>query len=114
MVYVGNLVDLIWRCTWHPGAAGQTLLVSDGQDISTAQLIHYLARAMHQADRLWPCPVAVLNWGARLTGRQAALERLLGSLQVDIQATRQTLSWQPPFSVEAGMAATVAAMLASS
>ncbi len=113
MVYVGNLVDLIWRCTHHPRAAGQTFLVSDGQDMSTAQLIQNLARAMHQSARLWPCPLFVLAWGARLTGRQAALERLFGSLQVDIQATCQTLEWQPPFSVEAGMAATVAAMLAA-
>lgn len=108
MVYVGNLVDLIWCCTWHAAAPGQTFLVSDGQDVSTAQLIQYLARAMHRRAPLWPCPPAVLAWGARLTGKQAVLERLFGSLQVDIEATQQCLAWHPPFSLEAGIAATVA------
>ena len=41
-----NLVDLLVLCTRHPAAAGQVFLVSDGEDLSTAQLCRGLSRAM--------------------------------------------------------------------
>lgn len=109
MVYLGNLVSLIECCRHHPAAAGQTFLVSDGVDVSTAQLISALAQAMGRRAPLFACPPQVLMLAARLLGKSAVAERLLGSLQVDMTATCQRLAWQPPFRFEAGIAATVAA-----
>lgn len=109
MVYVGNLLDLIACCCHHPAAAGQTLLVSDGHDVSTPQLIAALAQAMGRRSPLLPFPPRLLGLGARLLGKRAVAERLLGSLQVDITATQQALDWQPPVSFAAGIAETVAA-----
>lgn len=109
MVYVGNLVSLIECCRHHPAASGQTLLVSDGADVSTAQLIATLARAMGRRAALFACPPRALMLVARLLGKAGVAERLLGSLQVDMDATCQQLAWQPPSGFEAGIAATVAA-----
>lgn len=106
MVYVGNLVDLIIRCCQHSAAAGQTFLVSDGEDVSSAQLVRAMALALNKSPRLFACPLAVLRVVAALAGRSAALERLSSSLQVDMQATCRQLQWQPPFSLAQGLAAT--------
>lgn len=108
LVSVGNLVDLIALCTRHPGAAGQTLLVSDGHDLSTPELIEGLGQAMGIRPRLWPTPVAGLMLAGRLAGRRAMVERLVQSLQVDIAHTREHLGWAPPLAVEQGLTQAVA------
>ena len=38
LVYVQNLADALIACSEHPAAANQTFLVSDGDDVSTAEL----------------------------------------------------------------------------
>ena len=107
MVYLGNLLDLILLCAQHPAAAGKTFLVSDGTDVSTSQLIRSIAKAMHRRALLFACPAPFLLTIASLLRRAPAAERLLGSLQVDIAATCNTLAWHPPVSFDAGIAATV-------
>lgn len=95
-----NLVDLLLLCTRHPAAAGRVFLVSDGQDLSTAQLCRALSEALGVRHRLLPVPTFALRALGRITGRSQQVQRLLGSLQVDISATRQLLGWVPPVSVE--------------
>ena len=108
LVSVGNLADLIALCTHHPAAAGQTLLVSDGHDLSTPALIAGLSQAMGAHPRLWPVPVAGLLLAGRLAGKGGTVARLVQSLQVDIAHTRAQLGWVPPFTVEQGLAQAVA------
>ena len=103
LVSLSNLVDLLLHCTEHPAAAGQTFLVSDGQDLSTAQLIRLMAEGMSKPPRLLPVPVTLLRAGASLLGKGDELDRLTGSLLVNIEHTRETLTWTPPFSVEQGV-----------
>lgn len=98
-----NLVDLLLLCSRHPAAAGQVFLVSDGEDLSTAQLCRGLSRALGVRPRLLPVPVALLRLLGVLSGRRQQVQRLLGSLQVDITATRSRLGWIPPVSVEQGL-----------
>ena len=100
-----NLVDLLIRCVDHSAAAGQTFLVSDGHDLSTPALIRGLRRALGQSPRLLPVP-SVLRLAGKITGRAAEVERLIGSLQVDITHTREVLGWTPPVSVDEGLRAT--------
>jgi nucleoside-diphosphate-sugar epimerase len=107
LVGLDNLVDLLIRCVDHPAAAGQTFLVSDGQDLSTLELIRQIARAMNKSPRLIPAPVPLLRLAGRMTGKAAEVDRLVGSLQIDSLFTRETLGWTPPVSVEAGMQAMV-------
>jgi len=103
LVALDNLVDLLITCLDHSAAANQTFLVSDGEDLSTADLLRRLGRAMGHPARLFPVPTGLLSAAARLLGKGAMAQRLLGSLQVDIDHTRRTLGWTPPVSVDEGL-----------
>jgi nucleoside-diphosphate-sugar epimerase len=106
MVYLDNLVDFLCTCVTSPAANGRTFFVSDGDDLSTTELIRKLASAMGRPARLLPVPTGVLEFVGRVTGKSAEVERLIGTLQVDITPNRE-LGWSPPFSVEAGLRETV-------
>jgi nucleoside-diphosphate-sugar epimerase len=111
LVGLDNLVDLIAVCLVHPRAANQTLLVSDGHDLSTPELVRGLARAAGVSARLLPVPVWVLQAGATLLGRGDAVQRLCGNLQVDISQAQSVLDWRPPVSVETGLGRAFAPLL---
>ena len=108
LVYLGNFVDAIRVCIEHPAAAGQTLLLDDGVAVSTPELIRAVARAMGRPARLLAVPVGMLELAGTLLGKRAAVKRLVGSLYVDSSAIRTRLGWTPPYSMEEGLAATVA------
>ena len=103
IVALDNLVDSIVTCITHPQAANQTFLVSDGQDLSTTELVRGMAHAAGLPSRLLPVPVWALQAGASLLGKGDALQRLCGNLQVDISKARSLLSWVPPMSLEEGL-----------
>jgi nucleoside-diphosphate-sugar epimerase len=103
LVALDNLVDFIITCITHPQAANQTFLVSDGQDLSTTELVRGMARAAGVPARLLPVPAWLLQAGAGLLGKGDAVQRLCGNLQVDISKARQLLGWVPPVSVEDGL-----------
>lgn len=109
LVSVWNLVDLLIHVARCEEAANRVWLVSDGQDVSTPQLIELLAKALGKATaRLFPVPAPMLRALGTVTGGSAQVARLIDSLQVDISATRHVLRWQPPVSVAAGMERTAA------
>lgn len=112
MVSLDNLVDLIATCIDHPAAANQTFLVSDGEDLSTTELLRRTARALGKSACLLPVPVGLLELGAGMLGKRAVAQRLCGSLQVDIRHTCETLGWQPPVSVDDALKRTAAAFVA--
>ncbi len=111
LLYLGNFTDAIRLCLEHPAAAGKTYLLSDGEDVSSADLVRHLARAMNRPARLLPVPVSWLRMVGALAGRSAEMDRLLGSLAVDSSRIRQELGWRPPFSMEDGFDQTVAYFL---
>jgi nucleoside-diphosphate-sugar epimerase len=111
LVALDNLVDLLVTCADHPDAANQTFLVSDGEDLSTADLLRRLAAALGKPARLFPVPEYLLTMAAMLLGQRAAVLRLCGSLRVDISKTRQLLGWSPPISVDEGLCRTAEAYL---
>jgi nucleoside-diphosphate-sugar epimerase len=111
LVYVGNLVDALILCATHPAAAGQTYLISDGEDISTPDLLRQLGAAMGCPARLLPCPQALLKLAGQLTGRADQVERLLGSLRVDSGKIRRELNWSPPYTLNQGLKVTAASRL---
>lgn len=108
LIYRENLVDSLIACVREPRAVGQTYLVSDGEDLSTPDLIRRIARVMGRSVRLWPVPVLLLRWGGSLLGQRGAVERLTGSLQIDSFKIRRELGWSPPWSVDDGIEETVA------
>lgn len=103
LVALDNLVDLIAVCLVHPGAANETFLVSDGQDLSTPDLIRGIAHAVGAKPRLLRVPVWALRAVASLLGKRDAMQRLCGDLQVDIDKARRLLGWSPPVSVDEGL-----------
>jgi len=112
-VSIDNLIDCITTTLQSSIAAGQTFLVSDGNDLSTPQLIRSIAAALHKSPMLIPFPTALLKLGATSVGKRGAYDRICGSLTVDISLTKQKLSWTPPFTVQDSLQRTVDAFIQS-
>ncbi len=100
LVALPNLIDLITTCINHPAAANQTFLVSDGEDLSTTELLQRLSYALGRPARLLPIPQSWLETTLALVGKQAIAQRLCSNLQVDISHTCETLGWTPPVTVD--------------
>lgn len=131
-IYVENLVDLIATCLGNPKAFGKIFLPSDGEDISTPELIRAIARAnksaqcpvssdsalnkptrntslatRHSSPRLFAFPESALKVMGRVPGL-GALRKLTSSLYVDSEPIRRDLGWIPPFTMEEGLRRTLA------
>jgi nucleoside-diphosphate-sugar epimerase len=106
LVYVENLADALIACASHPAAAGQTYLVSDGEDVSTPALLQRLAMELEVPSRVFGCPPALLRLAGKMTGKSQQIDRLLGSLQVDNGKICRELNWVPPYSLQQGLHAT--------
>ena len=102
-VFIDNLVSMIIACINHPAAANQTFLVSDDEDLSTAGLLDRMALALGCPSKLITVPTALITLGAKLIGRSDISRRLCGSLQVDINKTKDFLGWSPPVSANEGL-----------
>lgn len=96
LIHVRNLASAVEACLTHPRAAGRTFLVSDGEALSTPQLLAALAAGLGVPDRSWPLPPGLLRLAAGCVGLQAQASRLLDSLVVDDAAIRRELGWMPP------------------
>jgi UDP-glucose 4-epimerase len=103
LVALDNLVDLLVTCLTHPAAANQTFLVSDGDDVSTTELLRRMGQALGCPARLMPVQVSLLKLAAAMVCKRDVAQRLCGSLQVDIEKTRRVLGWTPPISLDEGL-----------
>lgn len=103
LVSVWNLSDLVVTLARHPAACGRTWMVSDGEDLSTPELVRRLAASLGRRARLLRVPVSVLHAAGALTGRSAEIERLCESLVVDSSPARKQLGWRPPVAVDEGL-----------
>lgn len=111
LVAIDNLIGLIVVCLNHESAKNQVLLISDGEDLSTAQLLARVAGALGKTARLFPVPRPLLMAVGKLTGLGSFIDRLFGNLQVDISKTRQLLNWSPAVSVDSGLLKTAKAFI---
>ena len=103
LIGIDNLVDVILRCIDHPNAKNKTFLVSDDEDLSTPDLIKLIAKEMGCSVSLFPVPIPWLKFFSFFIGRQSDIDRLTGSLQVDIEYTKKILDWKPSVSVSEGI-----------
>jgi len=106
LLYLGNLVDAIALCIKHPDAAGKTFLVSDGEDVSTPELILRLAIALGRPARLLRVPVSWIQLAGLLLGKRTAVERLTNSLYVNSRSICFELAWVPPYTMQDGLETT--------
>jgi nucleoside-diphosphate-sugar epimerase len=125
-IYVENLVDVIVACLGNPKAFGKTYLPSDGEDVSTPELIRKIAKANQSFQcsefskqcagrstlgsrrtlRLFPFPESILKALGRFPGL-GALRKLTSSLYVDSEPLRKDLGWSPRFTMEEGLVKTL-------
>lgn len=111
LIAVENLADLIVTCVGHRSIGSRVLLASDGEDLSTADLLNRIGLALGQPARLISIPPVFVKSLATLVGRGEQVRRLLDSLQVDLSVTREALEWQPPVTVDRALARTAAHFL---
>jgi nucleoside-diphosphate-sugar epimerase len=104
LVALDNLVSFIILCADReksPKAANQVFLISDGEDVSTTQLLHKVSQALNHhaplSKRAWlvPMPVTIMTFFAKILGKEDVANRLFGSLQVDSSKARDLLGWKP-------------------
>lgn len=119
LVYVRNLVDAIVFAADAAFVAGQVLHVTDGEDVSSQDLVVRIGRALHRPPRVVPIPAMVLRLVGRtgdlvqqLAGVQVPLNsdnvvRLIGSAALDAGKVR-ALGWRPPATLEKGLEETAA------
>lgn len=113
LVSVDNLVDLIITCIDHPKAANQVFLVSDDHDVSTSEMVREMAIALGKPTWQLPTPIWCYKLTGKLFNKSDVVDRLIGSLQVDISHTKETLDWAPPQTLQEGFQKTAAAFLHS-
>lgn len=99
-----NLVELICCSLKHPAAANNTFLVSDGDDVSTPELVQRIAQALGKNPRLLLMPEWVMKLGGRLTGKSAQVQRLCSSLLIDSSKVRRILNWTPSCTMDEELA----------
>jgi nucleoside-diphosphate-sugar epimerase len=106
LVSVWNLCDLIERLLRDAIPKNAVFMVSDGEDLSTPELLRRIGAAMRRPARLLPVPAVALRAAAAIVDRREEFARLCESLTVDISATRGELGWSPPVSVDEALART--------
>jgi nucleoside-diphosphate-sugar epimerase len=116
LLYAGNLVAAIEAAAAEPNAGRETFFVSDGQDLSTTELVREISVALGRPARLVPVPPALFRAAGRAGDvlrtfmpfplTTAALDRLFGSLQVDSSHLREVTGFRPPYTVPQGLRAT--------
>ena len=103
LVALDNVVSFAALCAdikASPNAKGEVFLVSDGEDISTTELLQRVAKAYGRLSLLLPVPVKLMHIGAGLLGKSSLADRLLGSLVIDDTKAREMLGWLPPVSMD--------------
>ena len=109
LVALDNLVNFISLCADReksPKAANQVFLISDGEDVSTTQLLRKVGQALNHHTPLgikaWlvPMPVSIMTFIAKLLGKGALANRLFGSLQIDSSKVRDLLGWKPVITMD--------------
>jgi nucleoside-diphosphate-sugar epimerase len=109
LLFVGNLCTAVHAALERPATGMRVVLLSDGEDVSTPDLLRRMAAAVHRRTYLPAVPVPLLRLAARIAGFGAEFRRLNDSLQVDNSAARRHLQWEPTYSLDEGLALTMTA-----
>jgi len=110
LVALDNLVDFILLCATHPKAANEIFLISDGEDVSTTELLKKVSKALGKKARLIPVSVGLMTFVAKLLGKGDVANRLFGSLQVDSSKARKLLGWKPVITMDEQLRKTMTAL----
>lgn len=106
-IALDNLLEFIKICMTDIGAANQTFLVSDGEDLSTTELVRRICSIKGKKKFIFPLPHPVLLLIANLTGKRDSVQKLCGNLQIDSGKAKSLLHWQPKLTVNDALRLTV-------
>jgi nucleoside-diphosphate-sugar epimerase len=95
LISIGNLVDLLSLCVRRDAVAAGAYVVSDGEDVSTPEMLRLMALGLGVQPRLVHCPPGMLRVIGRLLGRAEEIAKLCDSLAVDARRIREQLAWNP-------------------
>jgi nucleoside-diphosphate-sugar epimerase len=98
LVSVDNLVDFIITCIEHKNAKNEIFLISDDDDISTADLLKEISKGLGVKNKAVNIPPKLIDTAASAVGKSSVAQRLSGSLQVDISKAKNLLDWKPKYS----------------
>lgn len=92
LIQVTNLAKCIQQAVLNPAVYNRLLLVSDSQDISTPELIKYIAYLNNKKIRLCNLPPSFLSFFANLIGAQQKFQKLTANLQIDARKSMLLLN----------------------
>jgi nucleoside-diphosphate-sugar epimerase len=113
LVALDNLISFISLCIDRKKslkASNQIFLISDGEDVSTTQLLKKVRQAIKLQSLsgikacLVPFPVFIMAFFADMLGKRDLANRLFGSLQVDMSKNYDLLGWTPVVTMEEQLA----------
>jgi nucleoside-diphosphate-sugar epimerase len=108
LIYVENLTSAVAACLSHPAAPGRVFALSDGEAVSTAQLVRLMGETLGRPARLLPCPPALLRFVLRLLRPGGSVEGLFETLEIDNHEIREGLGWRPPYGLSEALARSLA------
>lgn len=100
LIALDNLIDLIVTCISHPDAVNQIFLASDGEDISTLNLVKKISVAFDQNPYIFPFPITMMKVATKLMGKGIIADRLFEDHRVNISKTQKVLNWKPVISID--------------
>lgn len=103
IIFVRNLVDGIVQCISQPAAANGTFVLCDDECVSTPKLIELLCSVRGYPCHLFSFPQTGLQRLCHWMGKQAHYDRLTQSLLIDDTVFRNTLQWEPPYTLMEGL-----------
>jgi nucleoside-diphosphate-sugar epimerase len=95
LIGLRNLCSFLGLCLTDERAVGQRFVISDGEDVSTAELYSRICKHLKITPRLVNVPQGLLRAGSAVLGKGKMAERLCDTLLVDASKARNLLGWRP-------------------
>lgn len=92
LIQVNYLAKCIEQAILNPAVYNQLLLLADSKDISTPELIKYIAYLHQRKITLFNIPPMVLSFLAKIIGAKDKFEKLTSNLQIDSRKSVALLS----------------------
>jgi UDP-glucose 4-epimerase len=104
---VENLSSFVLHRLSQPGRNFDVFLVADAEQVSTPEFIERLAKAVGAKSWLFPIPTSLLRLLLKISGRQEAVDSLIGSQEVDVSKAAST-GWRPEITMDEGLRRAIA------
>ena len=104
LVSVESLAGAVATVLEAPGPLRRPLVVADSEPLTLPEMLAALRAGLGRRPGLLPCPVPLIGLACRAAGREAAFDRLSGSLVARAEGL-EALGWRPALASRDGLAA---------